>query len=51
MSKNIKDTMPREDCLKFKVEHPNLKRGEVLHQYHACYMAMKRLGCLDEVYL
>lgn len=50
MSKNIKDTMTREDCLKFKVEHPNLKRGEVLHQYRACYMAMKRLGCLDELY-
>ena len=27
MTKNIKDTMTREDCLKFKVEHPNLKRG------------------------
>lgn len=50
MSKNIKDTMTREDCLKFKEEHPNLKRGEVLHQYRACYMAMKRLGCLDELY-
>lgn len=50
MSKNIKDTMTHEDCLKFKAEHPNLKRGEVLHQYHACYMAMKRLGCLDELY-
>lgn len=50
MSKNIKDTMTREDCLEFKAEHPNLKRGEVLHQYRACYMAMKRLGCLDELY-
>ena len=28
MSKNIKGTMTREDCLKFKAEHPNLKRGE-----------------------
>lgn len=42
--------MTREDCLKFKAEHPNLKRGEVLHQYRACYMAMKRLGCLDDLY-
>lgn len=50
MSKNIKDTMTREDCLNFKAEHPDLKRGEVLHQYRACYMAMKRLGCLDELY-
>lgn len=50
MSKNIKDTMTREDCLKFKAEHSNLKRGEVLHQYRACYMAMKQLGCLDELY-
>ena len=50
MSKNIKDTMTREDCLNFKAEHPDLKRGEVLHQYRACYMAMKRLDCLDELY-
>lgn len=50
MSKNIKDTMTHEDCLKFKAEHPNLKRWEVLHKYRACYMAMKRLGCLDELY-
>lgn len=50
MFKNIKDTMTREDCLKFKAEHPNLKRGDVLHQYRACYMAMKRLECLDELY-
>lgn len=50
MSKNIKDTMTREDCLKFKAEHPNIKRWEVLHQYRACYMAMKRLGCLDELF-
>ncbi len=50
MSKNIKDTMTYEDCLRFKAEHPELKRGEVLHGFHACYMAMKRLKCLDELY-
>lgn len=50
MSKNIKDTMTYEDCLRFKAEHPELKRSEVLHGFHACYMAMKRLKCLDELY-
>lgn len=50
MSKNIKDTMTHEDCLKFKTEHPNLKRGEVLRHYRVCYRAMKQLGCLDELY-
>ena len=50
MSKNIKDTMTYEDCLRFKAEHPELKRSEVLHGFHAYYMAMKRLKCLDELY-
>ena len=50
MFKNIKDRMTYEDCLRFKTEHPNLKRGEVLHRFRACYMAMKRFNCLDELY-
>ena len=50
MSKNTKDTMTSEDCLRFKARHPDLKRCEVLHRFRACYMAMKRLNCLDELY-
>lgn len=48
MSKNIKDTMTRKASRKFKAEHPVLKRGEALHQFCACYMAMNSISNLDK---
>lgn len=45
-SKNIN----YEDCVMFKEEHANLTRTEVRDKYTAYYAAMKRLGCLDDLF-
>lgn len=39
-----------EDCKRFKTEHPDLTRMEVKNHYTIYANAMKRLGCLDELY-
>lgn len=39
-----------EDCKIFKTEHPDLTRMEVKNHYTIYANAMKRLGCLDELY-
>ena len=39
-----------EDCKIFKTEHPDLTRMEVKNHHTIYANAMKRLGCLDELY-
>ena len=39
-----------EDCKRFKTDHPDLTRMEVKNHYTIYANAMKRLGCLDELY-
>ena len=39
-----------EECIKFKAEHPDMTRRGVHQRHTAFYNAMKRLGCLDELY-
>ena len=51
MSRRIyPDILTLEDCLRFKEEHPDLKRKDLIWHYRKMYDGMKSLGCLDELY-
>ena len=44
------DQLTYEECLRFKEEHSDMKRKELYSHNYSYYMAMKKLGCLDEFY-